>query len=529
MRLIFIHHSTGENWLRDGYGDLGRTLGENNYFVSDTNYGWGPDSIGDRTDILNWTEWFGQNRNQAALEALYAESGQNSEYTRTLPNPGGENQIIMFKSCFPNSDLGGNPDDPPSADLSELTVGSAKYVYNEILQYFASWPDKMFVVITAPPVSNPDNAANARAFNLWLVNDWLAGYGGNNVFVFDFYNILTGKDHHHRLRDGVIEHTYTPGKNTLVYPSSGGDDHPNEAGSRKATEEFVPLLNAWYHLWQAGAPAQPPETEVLPTAAVEEPVEEEPGEEPGENPPSIIPAGDFLFDFEAGATGWNSYRDDSSQIECTAAANPAGDGSVLRLSYQLSPEGWAGCGVDFDVSQNWSQAEGISFLVHASQADQPFTLILWIGSSEGTTPFEAHFTTGKASVSGWEAFFVPWSGLNRASWADEGGYQTFDPTLVMSLYFDIGGAQSGQQYSLWVDDIRLGASGIPQEQEEEQQVLPSEAADTEVPVQTSPQAAEPTPARVRERLCGGAAMPLGMVLATWLLRRKRRENAAGQD
>src|SRR5512137_214515 len=53
-RLIFIHHSCGENWLTDGNGNLGRTLGENNYFVSDTNYGWGPDSIGDATDIVNW-------------------------------------------------------------------------------------------------------------------------------------------------------------------------------------------------------------------------------------------------------------------------------------------------------------------------------------------------------------------------------------------------------------------------------------------------------------------------------------------
>ena len=37
VKLIFIHHSTGENWLTDGYGNLGSTLGENNYFVSDTN------------------------------------------------------------------------------------------------------------------------------------------------------------------------------------------------------------------------------------------------------------------------------------------------------------------------------------------------------------------------------------------------------------------------------------------------------------------------------------------------------------
>jgi hypothetical protein len=36
VRLIFIHHSVGENWLRDDYGILGPTLGENNYVVSDT-------------------------------------------------------------------------------------------------------------------------------------------------------------------------------------------------------------------------------------------------------------------------------------------------------------------------------------------------------------------------------------------------------------------------------------------------------------------------------------------------------------
>lgn len=56
VKLIFIHHSTGGNWLADPntdqpYGGLGIALLNNNYFVSATNYGWGPDNIGDRTDI----------------------------------------------------------------------------------------------------------------------------------------------------------------------------------------------------------------------------------------------------------------------------------------------------------------------------------------------------------------------------------------------------------------------------------------------------------------------------------------------
>jgi hypothetical protein len=37
VKLIFIHHSCGENWLADDNGGLGTALRDNNYFVSDTN------------------------------------------------------------------------------------------------------------------------------------------------------------------------------------------------------------------------------------------------------------------------------------------------------------------------------------------------------------------------------------------------------------------------------------------------------------------------------------------------------------
>jgi len=39
VKLIFIHHNCGENWLEDGNGGLGLALESNNYYVSDTNYG----------------------------------------------------------------------------------------------------------------------------------------------------------------------------------------------------------------------------------------------------------------------------------------------------------------------------------------------------------------------------------------------------------------------------------------------------------------------------------------------------------
>lgn len=251
VKLIFIHHSSGENWLRDDNGGLGLALSQNNYFVSDTNYGWGPNGIGDRTDIVNWLEWFLSAESPRYMEALFSESEQHSPYTRILTDPGGENEIILFKSCFPNSNLKGKPDDP-AAPGDGLTVSNAKYIYNQLLKYFVTRPDKLFIVITAPPVQDRSFSKNARAFNTWLVNDWLREntYPHPNVAVFDFYNVLTGENNHHWFNQGKIGYIIDQGKNTSAFPTARGDDHPSPEGNRKATLEFVPLLNIYYHRWK---------------------------------------------------------------------------------------------------------------------------------------------------------------------------------------------------------------------------------------------------------------------------------------
>jgi hypothetical protein len=275
IRLVFVHHSTGGNWLADPtmdspYGGLGQALMDNNYYVSATNYGWGPDGIGDRTDIVSWPEWFTGPNRDAIMQALYTEGDQNEggfgAWSRLAVPPAGENTIVMFKSCFPNSDLHGDPDDPPLSEPNEeYTVANAKAVYNNILTYFAARQDKLFVVITAPPLvaadTAPERAANARAFSNWLVNDWLSGYPHGNVAVFDYYNVLTSNGgntdtsdlgwaagNHHRWWNGAVSHEQSVPNNMAAYPSD--DSHPNSAGQCKATGEFVSLLNVFYNRWR---------------------------------------------------------------------------------------------------------------------------------------------------------------------------------------------------------------------------------------------------------------------------------------
>jgi len=209
------------------------------------------------------------------LEALFSESEQHAWYTRLEQDPGGENQIILFKSCFPNSALDGSPDDSATGADNPLrgmdtwsgfhTVANAKGIYVGLLEVFASHPDKLFVAITAPPLhvdeTSAEQAANARAFNRWLVEDWLADYPLGNVAVFDFYNVLTSNGgspdendagasggNHHRLVDGDVEHVYDQGADTSAYAYSG-DSHPTPAGNQKATAEFVPLLDWYVQRW----------------------------------------------------------------------------------------------------------------------------------------------------------------------------------------------------------------------------------------------------------------------------------------
>lgn len=285
VRLVFIHHSVGEDWLVDDKGGLGIALRDNNYFVSDFGYGLGPadrdvgdERIGDHTDIGHWYNWFvGPNRD-TYMKAVYLENSGNTTgwYKRIEREPPGENEIIMFKSCFPNSLLGGSPGDEPAAGQNLLrgqgsgeavhTVQNAKGIYNDLLGYFRTRQDKLFVVITAPPnvagEATPRQAANARALNQWLVEEWLKDYPYRNVAVFDFYDALTsnggspdvndaGAGNHHRYNGalGTIDYIIDQGSNFAAY-GVGDDSHPTAAGLQKTTAEFVPLLNIYYHNWK---------------------------------------------------------------------------------------------------------------------------------------------------------------------------------------------------------------------------------------------------------------------------------------
>ena len=489
IKLIFIHHSTGENWLADDNGGLGLELGSNNYFVSDTNYGWGPDSIGDLTDYFNWIDWFIGPQSQVYLDALYNESGRHSNYTRSLSDPGGENKIIMFKSCFPNSDLSGNPNDP-AMDGEWNTVGHAKFVYNQLLNYFQTRPDKLFIAITPPPLLDHTNAENAREFSRWLSEDWLTenNYTLNNVAVWDFHNILTHPDNVHRVDNGVITHEYLNGDGTLYYDSDG-DEHPNITGNKKATEEFVPMLNVFYNRWIQTAPDTPYTTDIQIQSTHE--IVAQATEEPTSSEINFISSTGIIDDFEGGiptgSNGWEAYWDEvtNSKLTCEIDDSISKSGiSSLRLDFQIQPNGWATCPLFFETPVNFEKSNGISFDYHSSSQGLLFNFDALVGNPDNFSSYYFTIESVPDSVENWVHFELTWDQIVGVDWEANPGI-SIDPSSIIGLSFGFSTyTDTPNDGTIWIDNLStFGEESTP----------PNEDTESETPTDLDSEILNPSP------------------------------------
>jgi hypothetical protein len=247
--VIFLHHSVGENWLNNSLRDA---LVAKSYIdeCNEITYGTSmqPDASrpaslgdvpGDNTNMNHWVLWFNDYLGRV----------------KTYDCDDGFNRIIMFKSCFPTSEIwetGVEPGDP--FDGYESTVNyKAVYrhpggagqtyaldgnTYRPLEDIFAQNPNILFVPVTAPPLdwgsSSDENAHRARLFNNWLKNDWLTSYrqnhpGLNNVAVFDFFDLLAYPDNH----------PTHPNRLKGEYGGNSGDSHPNDTANAYATQVFA--------------------------------------------------------------------------------------------------------------------------------------------------------------------------------------------------------------------------------------------------------------------------------------------------
>jgi hypothetical protein len=132
-----------------------------------------------------------------------------------------EYQVIIFKHCFPVSNIQADQD---SADInSDLkTISNYKLQYLALRDKLHEFPDTKFILFTgaAQVKSNvtEDEAKRARAFFEWVTDEW--DLPADNIYLWDLYKLQT---------EGGL---YFKDK----YSVSQTDSHPNEDFAGKAVK-----------------------------------------------------------------------------------------------------------------------------------------------------------------------------------------------------------------------------------------------------------------------------------------------------
>lgn len=233
-RMIFLHHSVGRGILYEG--GLRDSLLQMGVVVKGATYG---DEIGEKTDINDWLPKFQKDMSRI----LSFKAHPDRYYSDTTTN-----DIVMFKSCFPNSNIVGNGQLPGDPVSTQRTLANYKAAFDEIGQEMSKYPERLYIYVTAPPLvpesTTPENAQRATEFNRWVTGEYLPKYqketGHSNFVVFDLFNVLADES-------GFLKQSFRR--------SNQGDSHPNPEANKTAARAFMEFFRPAWEKWQARAQA----------------------------------------------------------------------------------------------------------------------------------------------------------------------------------------------------------------------------------------------------------------------------------
>jgi hypothetical protein len=132
-------------------------------------------------------------------------------------------QVIIFKHCFPVSNIGPDQD---SADIDSdyKSLANYKLQYLALREKLHQFPDTKFIVWTGAAQvqrnTNEDEAKRAGDFFGWVTDVW--DLPGDNIFIWDFYGLQTENQLYFKDQ----------------YASSPADAHPNRDFSVLAAKQL---------------------------------------------------------------------------------------------------------------------------------------------------------------------------------------------------------------------------------------------------------------------------------------------------
>jgi len=217
--VIFLHHSTGgllieQGGVRDKFSAAG-------FSFWDHGYDWeklrGPDGVRKKYSYSIPND----NTDPDGLAGTFAQPAYGlpwNAFSGLL-----QHEVIAFKSCFPVSNIS-----------SDQQLSGYKSYYLSMRNVMDRHPDKLFVVVTQPPLNPVETdaqaATRARAFANWLKSDeYLSGH--SNVVTFDLFGYL------------AEDNPALPDYNMLRAAfREGTDSHPNQIANQKIGPLFADFI-----------------------------------------------------------------------------------------------------------------------------------------------------------------------------------------------------------------------------------------------------------------------------------------------
>jgi hypothetical protein len=233
-RMVFFHHSVGKGLLYQG--GLSDSLSQLGILVKGATYG---DQVGQQTDMADWAPKF-----QNDMSRILTFKGHPDIYYKNDTT----NDIVMFKSCFPNSYVESDGSAPGNPTSRERTLANYKAVFESLGKEMRKYPNKLFVYLTypplVPPATTPEIAARARQFNRWLIGEYLPAYQKEtkleNFVIFDLFDVLADSSN-------VLKAEYR-----IADPS---DSHLNDVANKEAAKRFMDFFRPLWGQWLERHPA----------------------------------------------------------------------------------------------------------------------------------------------------------------------------------------------------------------------------------------------------------------------------------
>lgn len=217
--VVFLHHSVGENMIAQG--QVRETFTEAGYSFWDQDYNWKGlhDPQGNATGYSYNVP--GDNTDPDGLAGIFSQP-LFSLPLNTLSDLM-QHDVIAFKSCY-----------PASAIKSDAQLVEHQAWYLKIRDFMDQHPEKMFIVVTQPPLNpaetSPDAASRARSFADWLKSDEFL-QGRANVTTFDLFDQLAESDQQ------------APDANMLREDYRvGADSHPTQAANQIVGPQFARFI-----------------------------------------------------------------------------------------------------------------------------------------------------------------------------------------------------------------------------------------------------------------------------------------------